>query len=121
MKKYLLALAVVILAIQAHAVEFALSKARDITLPALQYREATLRSILDDIQKKSVEADPEKLGVNFVVKLDDTTLDKKLTMTLNSATIERSLNVLAATVSLYIQYDPGAIVIQKSERITTEQ
>lgn len=94
------------------------SKARALQLPTLQYRDVTLRQILTDIQEKSVSVDPEGTGVNLVIRLDDDQADRKLTMTIKTPTIERALTLLAATAALYIRYDPGAIIIQKSRSVT---
>ena len=120
MKMYLLAFMITIVAVHAQALNSALSKARALTLPTLQYRDASLGSILDDIQKNSREVDPETWGVHFVVIMGDAALNKKITITLNSATIEHSLNVLAAPASLDIKYDPEVIIINSSEPITDE-
>ena len=120
MRKTTLALMLLIAINSAMGLDTMLSKARSITLPTLQYREVTVREILADIQKRGVELDPEGIGINFVIKLDDALLERKLTMTVHTPTLERALSLLAATAALYIQYDPGAIVVQKSER-TTDQ
>lgn len=113
-------LATVFPAQQAAATETMLSKARSISLPTLQYRDVALKEILDDIQKKSVECDPEGIGVNIIVKLDATLLGKKFTMTINAPSVERALSLLAATAALYVQYESAATVVQKSERIAEE-
>ena len=109
-----------LIAVQAQALDSALSKARALTLPTLQYRDASLDSILDDIQKKSREVDPEMWGVHFVIIMGDAALNKKITITLDSATIEQSLNALAAPASFDIKYDPEVIIINSSEPITDE-
>ena len=121
MKILILVLTAVLLASSAMAAETMLSKARSLTLPTLQYRDVPLKDILADIQVKSRSIDPEGTGVNFLVKLDDSMANRKLTMTVNTPTIERALKLLAATAALYIQYNPDVIVIQASERVTGEQ
>jgi hypothetical protein len=118
--KRVLALLFGLIAVTVLATDTMLSKARNIKLPILQYRDVALKEILNDIQKKSIELDPEGIGVNFLIRLDEAELDRKLTMTVNIPTIERALNLLAATAVLYIRYEPNAIVVEKSERITGE-
>ena len=121
MKRALLALVLLIAATtNALGLETMRSKARNITLPVFQYRDATVRDILADIQKQSMELDAEGDGINFVITLDDAILDRKLTMTVSAPTIEHALDLIAATAPIYFQYDPGAIVVQKSERTTDE-
>lgn len=113
MKLSILALSLLLFAGNAFALESMLSKARSITLPNLEYRAATVAAILEDIRSKSVDLDPEGLGINFVITLDDTLLNKQLTMTLNAPTIERALKLVAATAPIYFQYEPGAVLVKK--------
>ena len=113
MKRIVFALFLFIFAANAFALETMLSKARSITLPTLEYREATVGAILEDIRSKSVELDSEGLGINLVITLDEAVLNKQLTMTLNSPTIERALKLIAATAPIYFQYEPGAILVKR--------
>ena len=116
----ILAVVICLIALTATATDTMLSKARNITLPTLQYRDIALGEIIQDIQKKCAELDPEGTGVNFLIKLDESELQRKLTMTVNTPTIERALNLLAATAALYIRYEPSAIIVEKSERVTEQ-
>ena len=118
MKRTILALLLLLVSATAYATETMLSKARNITLPTLQYRAATIGAILEDIRQKSVELDPERLGINFVITLDDDLLNQTFTMTLNNPTIERALKLLAAVAPLYFQYEPGAIVVKRLSKST---
>ena len=113
MKRIVIALSFLLFAVNAFALETMLSKARSITLPSLEYREATVSAILEDIRSKSVELDSEGLGINLVITLDEAVLNKQLTMTLNSPTIERALKLIAATAPIYFQYEPGAILVKR--------
>ena len=97
--------------------ETMLAKARRLVLPTLQYRETTVKDILEDIRARSEAADAQHEGVSFLVKLDEKTAGRRITMTIGRPTVERALSLLAATVELYIQYDTSAIVVQKSERV----
>mgnify|MGYP003606967568 CR=1 FL=1 len=112
MKRIVLVAVLLIAAANAYALETMLSKARDITLPSLQYREATIGAILEDIRTKSVELDAEGLGINFVITLDNDLLNKQLTMTLNNPTIERALKLIAAVAPVYFQYEPSAVLVK---------
>lgn len=120
MMRHILAVAIGLIALSATATDTMLSKARNITLPTLQYRDVALGEIIQDIQKKCAELDPERTGVNFLIKLDDKELQRTLTMTVNSPTVERALSLLAATAALYIRYEPSAITVEKSERVTEQ-
>ena len=101
----------------AHAAGAELSKARTITLPTLDYREATIREILSDIAAKSKTADPQGAGVNVVINLDPTLAGRKLTMRLHKVTVEKAFTLLASVAGLYIRYEPNAVVVEKSERV----
>ena len=113
MKRMVLAIILLLAAANAHALETMLSKARSLTLPTLQYRETSVRAILEDIQRTSAELDAEGIGVNFVIVLDDALLNQQLTMTLNGPTIERALKLLAAIAPVYFQYEPGTILVKR--------
>lgn len=112
----LVMIAVCLLTTLSYAEDSMLSKARNIQLPTVTYREVALRDILEDIRVKSAELDPQTNGVNFFISLDERDLNKKLTMTVGNPTIERLLNLLAASSALYIRYDANIINIEKSGR-----
>ena len=113
MKRIFLVVILLFAAVNVYALETMLSKARNITLPVLQYREATIGAILEDIQNKSIGLDPEGLGINFVITLDESLLNKQLTMTIGNPTIERALKLLAASAPIYFQYQPGAVLVKR--------
>ncbi len=45
-------------------------KLRDIVLPKLEFREATIREAIDFLHRKSVELDPTHEGINIVLRLE---------------------------------------------------
>ncbi len=118
MKKLILSLILLVAASQVLAGETMLSKARNLTLPTFQYRDATVQTILEDIQKQSVELDSEGVGINFVLTIDDALLNRTLTMTLAHPTIERALKFIASTAPITFQYDAAAIVVRENTNTT---
>jgi general secretion pathway protein D len=47
------------------------NKLNSIIIPKVEFRDATVREAVDFLQQKSVQLDPEKVGVNIVLKLDN--------------------------------------------------
>lgn len=119
-KWFLLLVGCLAFSFSARALDLAASKAAAITLPDLAYRDLPLKDILEDIRQKGVAADPEGVGVNLLVKLDEALAAKRFTLSVKAPTVERALKLLAAVAGLYLQYEPAYIVIAPSERMTAE-
>lgn len=96
--------------------ETMLSKARNLHFDNLEYRDVSIRDILADLQKRSLELDADSAGVNFLILLAEDDLNRTLTMSLNKPSLERVLNLIATTAGLIVQYDARVIRIEKSQR-----
>ncbi len=118
MKKWILFLILSVAASQIFAAETMRTKAQSLTLPTVQYRDATVQSILVDIQKQSVELDAEGIGINFVLTIGPDLLNRTLTMTLAKPTVERVLKFIASTAPIYFQYEDAAIVVRINTNTT---
>ncbi len=118
MKKWILFLSLWVAVSQVFAAETMRTKAESLTLPTVQYRDATVQSILEDLQKQSVELDAEGIGINFVLTIGPDLLNRKLTMTLAKPTVERVLKFIASTAPIYFQYEDAAIVVRINTNTT---
>ena len=118
MKKWILFLSLWVAVSQVFAAETMRTKAESLTQPTVQYRDATVQSILEDIQKQSVELDAEGIGINFVLTIGPDLLNRKLTMTLAKPTVERVLKFISSTAPLYFQYEDAAIVVRINTNTT---
>lgn len=91
-----------------------------LTLPDMVFRNAPVSEILQWIMDKSAEVDPEKTGVNIIIK-DDTDrymAKRRLTMTLKAPTVDQALKLLASTAGLYVRVDERVIVVERSTNVT---
>jgi beta-lactamase regulating signal transducer with metallopeptidase domain len=86
-------------------------KAESIILPSIKFKKATLRECLDYLRRKSVELDPEKKGVNFVLKSspDDPVADIKITMKLENVPLSEAVKYVAELSDVRFKYDQNAI------------
>ncbi len=120
MKLTLMILAMMMLAMSLRAGETMQARASRFLLPSLVYRDMPLSDIVDDVVAKSKKIDPEGIGVNVVLKVDDATANRKLTMSVGRPTVERILNLIASTAVLQIRYDPDAVVLEQPAAVTTD-
>ena len=89
----------------------ALTKAKTIIFPKIEFREASLPEILDFLRVKSKELDPEKIGVNLVIK-PGTTSDAKISLSLTNIPLLEAVHYVVSLADLEYRVQPNAIVIQ---------
>ena len=87
-----------------------------LVLPEMAFRSAPVPEILQWIMDRSAEVDPEKTGVNIIVKDDaQQSIGKhRLTLNLKAPTVDQALKLLATTAGLYIRVDERAVVVERS-------
>lgn len=92
----------------------AMEKAEKIILPKIEFVDATVKEAVDFFIAKSRALDPDKTGVNIVLKLPegDTT---KLSLSLEDVPLSEALKYLAGLASLKIGTTPNAILLQPVE------
>ena len=94
-------------------------KLDEIRLPSINFREATVREALDFIKMRSVqldtsEPDPNKRGVNIVLKLDPANLagaDARITLQLTDVPLSQALAYIAQASNLKMKVEPYAVAI----------
>jgi beta-lactamase regulating signal transducer with metallopeptidase domain len=89
----------------------ALTKAKAIIVPRIEFQAATLAEALEYLRTKAKELDPEKTGVNFVVK-PGATSDAKITLSLTNAPLLEAARYIASLANFELQVQPHAIVMQ---------
>ncbi|MGC1482044.1 MAG: Amuc_1098 family type IV pilus outer membrane protein [Chthoniobacterales bacterium] len=102
-------------------------KLDDIRIPSINFRESTVREALDFIKLQSrnldlSEPDPNKRGVNIVLKLDPATqgaeAGQRITLSLTDVPLREAINYIASAASLKTKVEPYAVkVVPLSEPI----
>ena len=80
----------------------AMKKAQEIRIPKLEFHDALLMDAISYLNKKSVECDPQQVGVNIAVagKIDP---DLKITMSSTDAELSDILTVVAGQAGMKIE------------------
>lgn len=91
-------------------------KAREIIVPKVEFREATVREAIDFIHGKAAENDPEKKGINILLNEVNGPADKRLTMSLSEIPVLELLRFTAELAELDFQIRDTAIVLSTGGR-----
>lgn len=95
-------------------------KLEDVRIPSINFREATVREAIDFIklrakQLDNEESDPNKKGVNIVLKLDPSNQSvettTRITLQLTDASLGDALTYIARAANLKIKVEPYAVAI----------
>ena len=100
-------------------------KLDSIRIPRLDLTDATIREALDFIKKRArelddSEADPDKKGLNIVLKLspDDLAYNSPITLSLDDVPLREALQYVSEAANLKIKIDPYAVVVVPQEENT---
>jgi general secretion pathway protein D len=90
-------------------------KLQEIRIPQLTLSDETVRDAVEKLQKKSRTLDPNKEGVNIVLKLDPTkeAVDggTKINLSLNDLPLGEALKYIASAANLKVKIEPYAVAI----------
>lgn len=88
-------------------------KADSIIIPSLEFRGAALFEGIDFLKKKSIDLDPEKKGINFVLKFpaQDPKLKTPLTLTLKDISFTEAIEYITNLAKVRWRVEDNAIVI----------
>ncbi len=102
-------------------------KLDEIRIPSINFREATVREALEFIKLQSKtldtdEPDPNKRGINIVLKVDPSTQGvdsgQRITLSLTDVPLREAINYIASAASLKTKVEPYAVkVVPLSEPI----
>lgn len=100
------------------AAQTAEQRARQIILPDREIRDQSVTDILALIAEESVQADPEGVGVNIVIRDDPAgcMANRRLTLMFRAMTVERALQLIASAAALQLQFEPNAVIVSPSRR-----
>jgi hypothetical protein len=85
---------------------------KGIIFPQIQFREATLSSVLDFMKKKVSELTGGKKSVNFVPQLTPEQMNAPITLTLTDIPFTEVLRYVAETVDAKVEYQKYAVVLK---------
>lgn len=87
--------------------------AAGLTLTSVEFAEATLPAVLQFLQKKSVDLDPEKRGLNLILDApgEPTPESLRITLSLRDVSISDVLRYVAELSNLKLRYDDEAVVL----------
>jgi len=92
-------------------------KASEIIIPKIDARDATLRELLEFIQQKSRELDPDKKGVSIILTISDSLPDKgkidqtRITLDLNYIPVLEALKYIAFLADAKFRIHKDSIVM----------
>lgn len=95
-------------------------KADSIIIPSLEFRGATLSEGFQFLRRKSVELDPEKKGINFVLKFspEDPVLKTPLTLSLKDIPLTEAIKYITNLANVRWRVEEYAIaIINRSEPV----
>lgn len=102
-------------------------KLDEIHIPSINFREATVREALDYIKMRAAaldqsEPDPNKRGINIVLKLDPATQDaasaQRITLQLTDVPLGQALTYIAQAANLKVKVEPYAVAIVPLNEVT---
>jgi hypothetical protein len=91
-------------------------KAREIIIPKVDFREATVREAIDFIHGKAAENDPKKKGINILLNEVNGPADQRLTMSLSEVPVLELLRFTAELAKLDFEIRDTAIVLSTGGR-----
>jgi hypothetical protein len=89
-----------------------LAKAQAMRLAKLEFREASLAEAVEFLRKKSVELDPEKKGLNIVLKAPPNLVQTKITLSLRDVSLYDAARYVANLGALIVEPEESALLLR---------
>ena len=89
-----------------------LAKAQAIRIAKLEFHEASVTEAVDFLRRKSVELDPEKKGVNIVLKAPPNLAQIKVTLSLTDVPLWDAIRYLADLAALIVESEDSALLLR---------
>jgi hypothetical protein len=83
-----------------------------LVVPKVDFRDATLSSVLDFLKQKGDQLSQGSVAINFVLGIDEATQNTKITLTLNNAPFSEILRYIGELAGVQFVYEPYAIVVK---------
>jgi beta-lactamase regulating signal transducer with metallopeptidase domain len=86
-------------------------------LPRVEFQNATLAEVIQFLQAKSVELDPERQGLNFVLKIPGAPAPEAMliTLSLREVPLSEALGHVAQLSGLKLRFEEKAVVLSRDE------
>ena len=88
------------------------AKAQAIRIPKLEFHEASVTEAVEYLRRKSVELDPEKKGVNFVLKAPPNLAQTKITLSLTDVPLLEAVRYVANLAALIVEPEDSALLLR---------
>ena len=89
-----------------------LAKAQGMRLAKLEFREASVTEAVDFLRRKSVELDPEKKGLNIVLKAPPDLAKIKITLSLTDVPLLEAVRYVANLAALVVEPEDSALLLR---------
>ena len=89
-----------------------LAKARGIRIAKLEFRDASVTEAVDYLRHKSVELDPEKKGLNIVLKAPPNLAQTKVTLSLADVPLWEAVRYVASLAALVVEPEDSALLLR---------
>lgn len=95
-------------------------KLEEIRIPSINFRDATIREAIDFIKQRSIaldtaEPDPNRRGINIVLKLDPSMASAdagtRITLALTDVPLGEALRYIATAANLKVKVEPYAVAV----------
>jgi general secretion pathway protein D len=86
-------------------------KLRSIIIPSLEFRDASIEDAVAFLNAKSKELDPEKQGINFILRPDVPETAKTFTLNLRNVPLEQALRYISQLAGVKYKVEEFAILI----------
>jgi hypothetical protein len=90
--------------------------AAQLTIPKLEFREATLPEVLDFFTARSCELDPKKHGVNIVLDVPPEKREARISLSLQNVPLGEAVRYAAQLAGLDVVGEPYALVISQKRK-----
>ena len=88
-----------------------LDVAKAITIPKVEFREATLTEALEFLRSKSRDLDPRKEGINFVLKVPPSFSQVKITISLINVPLLEAVKYITNLANMEFSVEENAVVV----------
>jgi hypothetical protein len=98
-------------------------KLKSIIIPEIEFKEASLESVIAFFVQRSRELDPEKRGINFVLssKMSSIAQSSKITLSLRKIPLSEALRYSLMQIKAEYRIDSFAVVIFPLEKVGSQE
>lgn len=87
------------------------SRISRIIIPQMEFREASLTDVIEFLQVRSMELDPEKEGVNFRLSLNPKQISAKISLNLTNVPLNQAVRYVAELAELRVRYEGDGVLL----------